>query len=136
MAEQKGNLVGKIVFDIFEHNGDWYSRVQPVMLTQDPREYLKLGLLTAAVQQYLRDSTGFINNIVKNVKDIDEATLEIRKGLIKKVQSLPKGPPKAADVDTKQLPLDLGKLSNDEPRQAEADDWADNGFDDGEEDDG
>jgi hypothetical protein len=66
-------LIGKIILDIEAIDDDtWTSKVTPVMLTTDRRAYVKLALITAAVQTYMKDSLGFINNLVKNVGDIDE----------------------------------------------------------------
>lgn len=106
MAEKE--LVGKIILEILkEDDENWYSKVTPVMLTIDVRDYTKLALITAAVQQYMRDSLSFINNIVKNSKDLDEMKMHLQQGKI--------DPPKKkeeSDVDKYQQPLPLGKVKD------------------------
>jgi hypothetical protein len=105
MSKKKGELVGKIILEIEKvTDEDWYSRVTPVMLTQNTRDYLKLGLITAAVQQYMRDSLSFINNIVKNSNDLNEMKIHLQQGKIDPVKKK-----KEADVDKYQQPLPLGK---------------------------
>jgi hypothetical protein len=104
MAEKKGKLVGKIILEIQKQDEEnWYSKVIPVMLTQDVRDYTKLALITAAVQQYMRDSLGFINNIVKNSKDLEEMKMHLTQGKIE-----PKKEKVVPDTVKNQMPLPLG----------------------------
>jgi hypothetical protein len=90
-------LIGKIILDIEATDTDtWTSIVTPVMLTTDRRDYVKLALIVAAVQTYMKDSLGFINNLVKNVADIEETEGAVHG----KVE---------ADVDKYQTKLPFGR---------------------------
>lgn len=53
--------IGKIVFEILSDDKDWYSKVKPVVLSQNALDYLKLGLLTAEVQKFIRDQVIVLN---------------------------------------------------------------------------
>jgi hypothetical protein len=95
-----GKLVGKIVLEVYEKSGtEWYSKVTPVMLPHiDVRAYTKLALITAAVQQYMRDSLRFIDNILRTKEEIGELETQVHQSRTTKT---------TADVDKYQTKLPL-----------------------------
>jgi len=115
-----GTTVGKVVFEVIaDDKGDWYSKVKPVMITQSPLDYIKLAMLVAEVQRYIRDQI-----IVLNVDEGGKL-----KRLAEKIGRFQEQDekPKKADVDSLQQPLPLkfegtqtGRTSCDKPNLTEA----------------
>jgi len=153
MAEDTRKLVGIVELHFLEDDeGTWYSELKELDQEKcqgDLRSVYKLALIMAVVQDTLKNKLPAMDAIIKTNQEIQEIHNELIK---EKGHSPSKGNVEVnkdhnqthkawqvPDTERYQTKLPFGELSSndnddEEKRQAEFDDWADNGFDDGLED--
>lgn len=122
---------GKITLVITEkEDGNWYSELVPDILCTEQRDIIKLALICASVQDHMAKNLGFMDTIIKTkevLREIQDELTEERGGKNRTHKAWHKP---TVDIDKYQTKLPFEE-DEDAQRQAEMDDWADNGFDDG-----
>jgi hypothetical protein len=163
MSKDTRKKVGEVVLHFLEDDeGTWYSELQELdekKCQGDLRTIYKLALISAVLQDTLRTKLPAMDALIKTNQEIQKIHNELvaEKNQTHKAwqQAMPAGDgdeggyaaQPTTDMklcsacannpctcpDTEKFQTKLPFEDDEEQRQAEMDDWADNGFDDGEE---